>query len=682
MYKNSLLLKIMSILVSTMMLFAIFVPIVSYAATDTAKKVTLKTVQDIENNIDETKYPGYKDKLIALKKVNPSWNFTLYYTNLNWDTVLYNETEGLHGRSLVQGKAGAWLCSICGTKVYDSGGWMCASKQAVAHLMDVRNYLNESYLFQFEKLSYAPDTYTIDGINKVLNGTFMYKKNIREYYQNSSYENITFAEAMMEAAKVSGVSPYYLAARIRQEVGVNGSGSTSGSYIAKNGTNYAGYYNFYNIGANSGTDPIANGLEFAKNKAASYLGPWNTPVKSIKGGAIWIAKNYISVGQDTLYFQKFDVVSNGTAYYNHQYMQNIYAARNEGYTTYTTYKSLGLLDNNYNFVIPLYEGMPKALSGEPKVATVTGLNEKVQVTTAVNVRNSPTTSGSVITKLSQNEIVTRIEKYSASANGYYWDKIKLSNGTIGYIATNYLTTNIKQDVKDFSLASSNATIMIGNTYQIKINQSNVGTVKYKSNNTKVATVSASGKITGKAYGTAKISVTALGKTKTFTVSVRKKPTKVKLSASKKTLGVGQTYTISKTVSPSGAYTGGITYKSSNSKVATVNSSGKITAKKKGTATITVKTANGKTAKIKITVKKAPTYIKLNAKSKTIKRNRTYTVRARLTSGSAASIKYTSSNSKVATVSSSGKIKGKKKGTAYITAKTHNGKTAKIKIRVK
>lgn len=363
-------------------------------------------------------------------------------------------------------------------------------------------------------------------------------------------------------------------------------------------------------------------------------------------------------------------------------MQNIYAAKNEGYTTYTTYKSLGLLDNNYNFVIPLYEGMPKTLSGEPKVATISGLNEKVQVTTTVNVRKGPTTNSSVVTKLSQNEIVTRIEKYSASANGYYWDKIKLSNGTIGYIATNYLTTNIKQDVKDFSLTSSKATIMIGKTYQIKINQSNVGTVKYKSSNTKVATVSSSGKITGKAYGTAKISVTALGKTKTFTVYVRKKPTKIRLTASKKTLGVGQTYTISKTVSPSGAYTGGITYKSSNSKVATVNSSGKITAKKKGTATITVKTANGKTAKIKITVKKAPTYIKLNAKSKTIKKNRTYTVRARLTSGSATSIKYTSSNSKVATVSSSGKIKGKKKGTAYITAKTHNGKTAKIKITVK
>ncbi len=673
MQKNNLLIKIMSILISSILVFTMLMPIVSNAATDTAKKVTLKTVQDIEKYVDDIKYPGYKSRLIALKRANPNWNFTLYYTNLNWDTVLYNETDAYHGRSLVQGKKGTWLCSKCGEKVYDSGGWMCASKQAVAYLMDVRNYLNETYLFQFEKLSYVPDTYTIEGINKVLNGTFMYKKNIREYYHNASYENITFAEAIMKAATTSGVSPYYLAARIRQEVGVNGSGSTSGTYKG-----YEGYFNFYNIGANAGTDPIKNGLEFAKNKAGSYLGPWNEPVKAIKGGAIWIAKNYISIGQDTLYFQKFDVVSNGSAYYTHQYMQNIFAARNEGYTTYITYKGLGLLDNNYNFVIPLYEGMPKSLSEEPKLTKVTGINEKVQTISSVNVRKSPTTNSSIITKLSQYDIVTRTEKYSAEANGYYWDKIKLANGTEGYVATNYLTASIK----GFSLKSTAEKIMIGKTYNIRINQSNIGTVTYKSSNTKIATVNSSGKVTAKAYGTAKIYVTVLGQTKTFTVKVKKVPTKVKLSATKKTLGIGEKYKISVSLSPSGAYYGGITYKSSNTKVATVSSSGKVTAKKKGTAWITVKTINGKTAKIKITVKKAPRYIKLNAKSKTIKKNKTYTVKAKLPSGSAGGITYKSSNNKIATVSSKGKIKAKKKGTVYITAKTYNGKTAKIKIKVK
>ena len=59
-------------------------------------------------------------------------------------------------------------------------------------------------------------------------------------------------------------------------------------------------------------------------------------------------------------------------------MQNIYAAKSEGYTTYLTYSKLGLLDNNYNFIIPLYENMPKSLSSEPKdviLNTQTNLNQ-------------------------------------------------------------------------------------------------------------------------------------------------------------------------------------------------------------------------------------------------------------------------------------------------------------------
>lgn len=55
-------------------------------------------------------------------------------------------------------------------------GWMCASEKAVAYLMDSRNYLSEKYIFQFEELSYSPGTYTLEGIEKVLNETFMYQK--------------------------------------------------------------------------------------------------------------------------------------------------------------------------------------------------------------------------------------------------------------------------------------------------------------------------------------------------------------------------------------------------------------------------------------------------------------------------------------------------------------------------
>ena len=474
---RSILLKITSLVTCTIFLALIFLPVIVSASslTDSAKKVILNTIEDIEIHIDENQYPGYKEKLIALKKANPNWKFTLYYTGLNWNTVIYNETKALHSRSLVQGKTGQWLCEECGTKVYDAGGWMCASEKAVAYLMDARNYLIEKYIFQFEELSYSPDTYTIDGIERVLNGTFMYKKSIREYYKNSDFEDITFSKAIMEAANSSGVSPYYLAARIRQEIGVNGSDSIYGTY-----SGYEGYYNFYNIGANSGEDPIGNGLKFASNSTmGKYLLPWNDPAKAIKGGAIWIATNYIAVGQDTLYFQKYDVVNNGTVLYNHQYMQNIFAARSEGYTTYSTYNKLGLLDNNYNFIIPMYENMPITLALEPgTLNTQSNLNEKVQLTgDNVILRSSPTTLGNIISILKKNTILTRVEKNSSYANGYYWDKVKLADGTIGYIVTNYLSTNIiednttKEEEKNNTNTDNNQTTII--TEQVKINASNV-----------------------------------------------------------------------------------------------------------------------------------------------------------------------------------------------------------------
>ena len=473
MNRRKILLKITALTMCVMIVMSITLPVIINASslTDSAKKTVLRTVEDVEKYIDQSKYPGYKERILAIKKVNPNWKFTLYYTGLDWNTVIYNETKGLHSRSLVQGKTGEWLCEVCGTKVYDAGGWMCASEKAVAYLMDVRNYLNESYIFQFEELSYNPDTYTIQSIEKVLSGTFMYQKSIREYYNNAEFEDITFAKAIMEAGTSSGVSPYYLAARIRQEIGVNGSDSIYGTYKG-----YEGYYNFYNIGANSGTDPIGNGLKYASNTTmGKYLLPWNEPAKAIKGGAIWIAKNYISVGQDTLYFQKYDIVNNGTALYNHQYMQNIFAARSEGYTTYKTYKSLELLDNNYNFIIPVYENMPTVLSAEPNKNTGgstsnsgsssssnsnTVKTEKVKVNANnVRVRKKATTSSGVLATIKKNTVITRLEKKVAYKNGYYWDKVQLPNGAIGYVATNYL--------------SSATTTTTTKTEKVKINANNV-----------------------------------------------------------------------------------------------------------------------------------------------------------------------------------------------------------------
>ncbi len=155
---------------------------------------------------------------------------------------------------------------------------------------------------------------------------------------------------------------------------------------------------------------------------------------------------------------------------------------------------------------------------------------------------------------------------------------------------------------------------------------------------------------------------------------------IKLNKTSLTLGKAETYTLKATVSPVSA-SKSVKWTTSDSKVVTV-SNGKVTAKNTGTATITVKTTNGKTAKCKVTIKKAPTKITLNKTSITLNIKKTFTLKKTLPSGSASNkVTYTSSNKNIAAVNSAGKITAKKAGTATITAKTFNGKTAKCKVKV-
>lgn len=164
------------------------------------------------------------------------------------------------------------------------------------------------------------------------------------------------------------------------------------------------------------------------------------------------------------------------------------------------------------------------------------------------------------------------------------------------------------------------------------------------------------------------------------------PTSVRLNRGTLTLGVGEKYGLIKTVSPSSANQA-CTWSSSNSSVASVDSSGKVTAKKSGTANITVKTTNGKTATCKVTVKPAPTSVKVNPASLTLGKGETYTISQSTNSGSYAwGFSWSSSNTSVATVkkgsANKATVTAKGVGTATITIKTYNGKTAQCKVTVK
>lgn len=231
-----------------------------------------------------------------------------------------------------------------------------------------------------------------------------------------------------------------------------------------------------------------------------------------------------------------------------------------------------------------------------------------------------------------------------------------------------------------TISKSSTTLNLKGSYTLKATIKGAsGKRVWKSSNPKVATVNSSGKVYGKATGTTTISVSANGITKTCKITV-KKPS---LSMTKKSISLYEKGSTTLKAKASGA-TNKVSWKSSNTKIATINSLGKLTAKKAGKVTITA-SANGLKKTCKVTVKKhTPVMkIKLNATMLTLNKIRSFQLKATISPSKATykQVKWSSSNKKVAAVSTKGKVTAKKKGTAYITATTSNGKKVRCKVIV-
>lgn len=376
--------------------------------------VTQSTSTDI-NSIDSSKYPGVKEKIQALQKKYPNWKFKILYTGLDFNEVIANEYTG-HGKSpknLIYKSAnyqGAWICSICKERIYDNGNWRCASEEAIKYMMDPRNSINESDIFQFEELTKTETD--INTIKNMTTGTFL-----------AGYE-----QAIIDTSNSNNVNACYIVARLIQEQGKTGTVLTSGK--GYNGQ-YVGYYNAFNRGAsgNSTEEILLNGLAIAEKYG------WTSLEKSISGGIDFIAKQYIHKGQNNLYLQKFDVeATNGL--YSNQYMQNLMAAENEGLTLKNTYINTNSMSSAHTFIIPVYENMPKSDCARPSTngtSTITTDLVRVNVDSTLRIRNTAN-GNTTVGWLYKDEFVTRLEKATTKVNGTYWDKIKKADGTTGYVA--------------------------------------------------------------------------------------------------------------------------------------------------------------------------------------------------------------------------------------------------------
>ena len=285
---------------------------------------------------------SYRSYLSQLKNQHPNWVFVPMNTNIEWSTVIAEEMRG--DRNWVYySRPAAWKGE------QRDKNWYLATREAVEYCVDPRNFLNEQYIFMFEQLTYNGNYHTVQGVQNIVQNSFM--------RGDIPGEGISYSQNFFNLGQSLGVSPFHLASRVYQEQGVNGTSPLiSGTYPG-----YKGYYNYYNVSASGTTDQqvIESGLKYARDKG------WNTRCKSIAGGAQFISANYILKGQDTLYLQKFDVDNSYNGMFYHQYMQNITAPMTEGSTTRAAYERAGSLNNMFVFKIPVYRNMPASACPEP-----------------------------------------------------------------------------------------------------------------------------------------------------------------------------------------------------------------------------------------------------------------------------------------------------------------------------
>lgn len=446
---------------------------------------------DYRKQLSDLGFPeSYLDALVELHKRYPNWRFTPFITGLDWSEAVAGE-HSPHYKQLVENNVSSIYkcdCPSCNGVFQESGWWVSASEYAVVYYLDPRNFLSEQYIFQFEDTTYS-STQTIDGIEAILSGTWMYKSNItykdaegnvKTYTKNG--KAVKYSTAVMDAAKASGMSAYYLASKIVQEVGgyTASAGGASGTVYP-----YKGIYNYYNIGAYTGA---LDGLEWANGymcvnsskslyKTAStaerlvtltggtelyYIGasgdyykvkaisgsttytgyikksdvsfsstygrPWSDPYKSIYYGAQYIYSSF-SQYQYTGYLQKFNVNKASDSLYSHEYMGNIQAAASEAEKTYYAYTEGNILSSAKNFSIPVFKNMPnKPLS----------FQEYFEAETVTNLKVSSATSSSVTLKWNRVNNATgyRVYKYNTSLSKY--EKLK------DVTSTTYTDTTVKK----------------------------------------------------------------------------------------------------------------------------------------------------------------------------------------------------------------------------------------------
>lgn len=405
---------------------------------DAGKRTTnVSGIETYDNYCNSLRSKGfdrsYCQYLYHLHSKYPNWEFKADVLEYTLDEATAEE----EGKVVLQTKnSNYWL-----NGKYIEGDYYYINQAVIASFMDPRNSLYESLIFQFLDLESSKNISNDNALKKIAGSG-----NLSKYF-----------DEFEKAAVTVSINPVHIMARSEQE-GANKSnyGAITGLYTTSTGRKSAqgysldGYYNFYNIGSYTDSNydyTVQRGLAYAagflesnscivKNSNGkyeysaskcgqlSYNRPWNTPEKAIIGGAEFIANDYVRKGQDTLYYQKFNV-STYSSYtdFSHQYMTNIHAPVNEGGRIYEAYKAGNLLNSKFTFIIPVYKNMspdvsePVDKSSNSRLSSISIDGKAISDFDAVRVEytyNAITSANSI-----KVEAKTEDSKASVSGTGTY-----------------------------------------------------------------------------------------------------------------------------------------------------------------------------------------------------------------------------------------------------------------------
>lgn len=261
--------------------------------------------------------------------------------------------------------------------------------------------------------------------------------------------------------------------------------------------------------------------------------------------------------------------------------------------------------------------------------------------------------------------------------------------SMGYSATCSIV--VTQQPSSIAFSKNEVSVNVGETHAIEYTllpaNSTIQMVTWTSQNTGIATVDETGKITGIAKGTTLIIANLPnGYVGYVTVVVKEAVKGVTLDATEKTIVKGESFKLTPVFTPAEPSNTNMTWTSSNVGVAKVSAAGKVTGVTGGVAIITGTTEDGGyTVVCTVTVIEKVTTVSLNHSSYRLVKGKTVKLKATVTSNAATNpkVKWTSNKKKIATVTSTGLVKGKKVGTCVIkaTAKDGSKKSAKCTIRV-